>query len=608
MKTLLLSWPTHLREQFDIRGWTAAATAFLQRHWLILVIGGLATGLRLAATPAHLPYLYTPGESIVVRQALAYGNGTLKPYSFVYPPLYSYLLFIIYGAYFVLGRLSGAFATMSEFAISYFMDPTPFYLFGRILTALMGGGTVVVVYFIGRHAYGRKTALLAASFLTFSHLHVVHSHNVLTDVPMTFLVALGAWVLLRAMDRGTPWAWIGAGFAVGLATAMKYPAALLGFTVAWGCLLWAIEDRRRGPVILGRLSLIGVGALFGFLLACPYALLDFPALRRDLFGKQLGLNQGIAKSFTETIWFYLRTLFRTGLHPFLAGVALVGLGYQFGRRRATDWALASFPLIYIPFLAMQGRYQPNWLLPALPFLAISAAVITVQLIERAVPNRRRQTLALALAALLLIAYPAWYSYFHVASSNNPDTRTLAKRWIETHLPAGTKILLDSQTTGPPLEQTVDSFVRYFEQARETKEIDQQATEARQAFGSYRQYQIEAAKRKAATEIAYNIEYMQEAWWRASEDDQDLTQVPVFGAYRERLFTLAQLQQAGIRYVVVNSFQYRDYITPEAQETWPSYYDFYHSLKEQATLVKEFHADPIHRPGPEIKIYALEAGS
>jgi hypothetical protein len=469
----------------------------------------------------------------------------------------------------------------------------------------MGSGTVILVYFIGRRIYGRRAGLLAASFVGFSHLHVVHSHNVLTDVPMTFLVILGTWVLLRAMERGTPATWTWAGFSVGLATAMKYPAALLGVTVAFGCLMWAQENRQSWPVWLGRLSLIGLGAFLGFVLACPYAILDFSALRRDLLETQLGLNQGIAKSFSEAIWFYLRTLFRTGLHPLLGGVALVGLGYQIGHHRPADWALASFPVIYVLFLGFQGRYQPNWLLPAIPFLCISAAALVVQLIQRGFPTERRQNAALVLAAVLLIAYPAWYSYFHVSSSNNPDTRTLAKQWIETHIPAGTKILLDSQTTGPPLEQTVASFQRYFEQARETKEIDQQTTEARAAFSSYRRYQIEAAKRRAAQAIAYNVEYMQAAWWRASEDAEDIDEIPVFGVYRERIFTLDQLQQAGIQYVVINSFQYRKYTTPAAREKWPSYFDFYHSLKKEARLIKSFQADPIHRPGPDIKIYDLQ---
>jgi len=592
-----------------LRAWRA-----LREHWPLALIMAVALAARLLGSSANLPYLYSPGESIVVRQALAYGSTrSLRPYTYIYPPLYSYLLFVLYGLYYVLGRITGAFATVSDLAISYFMDPTPFYLIGRIVTGLMGSGTVLLVYLIAARTERRATGLVAAALLAVSHLHIVHSHNVLTDIPMTCMVMLAMWLILRARETDSRQGWVWAGLGVGAAIGMKYNAALMLIPLVLG-ILWP-ANARPAPVtprvpLRQRLAPLAVGlgsVVAGFVITCPFALLDWRALWTDLMSAQLGLNTGIAKSFGETMAFYWQTLLRSGMGYPLGIWALLGLAYAVWRHRPHDLLLLSFPVSYLLFLGFQGRYQANWLLPALPFLCIFAAALAVDLVDRLRLPQRARRLALGLLTIVLAAYPAWFSFFYLKSIAAPDTRSVAKAWIEAHIPAGSRILLDSSSTGPPLQPTLESWQRYFDQAATDKEIASRSLAAQTAFDSYRHYQLEAARRLQAQVITYDLEYMQLAWWRASEEEADLEDFPVFGAYRERIFSLAQLQQAGIEYVVVSSFKYRQYLTPEGQAKWPSYYEFYDSLDKHARLIQAFYADPIHQPGPDIKIYALRQG-
>ena len=578
----------------------------LAANWPLALILLVAFALRLCGSRANLPHLYSPGESIVVRQALAYGAGTLRPYSFIYPPLYSYVLFALYGLYFAIGKLIGLFPTVAEFAISYFTDATPFYLIGRVLTGLLGGATVWLTYSIAAKAYGRKVGWLAAGFLAVSHLHVVHSHNVLTDIPMACAVMAAIWLILRATERNSWRDWALAGFAVGVAAATKYPAAVAAVSYATAVLISLRgESLAKAWRRFALLALLGaLAALMGFFLACPYAIFDFRALWSDLFGIQAGMNQGIAKPFQETMAFYFSTLLRSGLTRLLGSVSLLGLLYMLWRRRWQDILLLSFPPVYLLFLGVQGRYQPNWLLPALPFFCIAAALLIDEAARKWRGEGRTGDIFITVVALLVSFYPAWYSYFYLKSISVPDTRTLAKGWIERNIPAGAKILLDSSSTGPPLQQTLPSLERYFANAEGYKDIGSRPEQTQAAFSSYRAYQMEAAKRLAQREIAYDLDYMQLAWWRAEEDETDWSEYPVFGAYRERLFSLEQLREAGFEYVVASSFKYRQYLTPEGQEKWPSYYAFYRSLEEQAALVEFLQADPIHQPGPDIKIYDL----
>lgn len=578
-------------------------------HWPIWLVVALALAFRLAGSRGALPYLYNPGESIVVRQALAYGTGTLRPYTFIYPPLYSYILFGLYGAYFLLGKVLGLFPNVVEFAISYFLDPTPFYWMGRIVTALLGTATVGLAYGIGCRAYDRTVGLLSGLFLAVSHLHVTHSHYVLTDVPMTFLVALAIWLLLRAVERSEAAAWSWTGLAAGVATAMKYPAALTLSAAAIGTWLWARRAGASAKEALARLIRSGLFAALGFALANPYALLDFRIFWQELVDVQVSLNVGTAKSFQEAMFFYGRTLLRSGLELPLGVLAIAGVIYLFWRHRWQDLLLALFLVIYLLFLGVQGRYQPNWLLPVLPFFCLAAAMLVVEVSRKLCGTSETAfRRCVTLAALVLIALPTWYSFFLVKSSYAKDTRTLAKEWVEAHIPAGSKILLDSATTGPPLNATEGSLLRYFQRAEQDKAIPTRPEVAQEAFGNYQQYQLEAARRRAREGVAYDLDYMQLAWWRAEESAPDLEEFPVFGVYRERIYTLEQLREAGFDYVIASSFQYRKYLTPEGEERWPSYYSFYRSLDEELTLVQEFIADPIHQPGPDIKIYAMRGGT
>jgi len=89
------------------------------RLWLcsILLIG---FSLRLWGVHFGLPHLYHADEPIVVNHALAYGTGDFNPHFFKIPPLVSYLLFICYGVFFVLGRAFGFFAGVQDFEFLFY--------------------------------------------------------------------------------------------------------------------------------------------------------------------------------------------------------------------------------------------------------------------------------------------------------------------------------------------------------------------------------------------------------------------------------------------------------------------------------------------------------
>ena len=115
------------------------AKILLKKHYLIIIIIILGCILRIWGINFGLPLLFHQDEPIVVNHAVAYGSGDLNPHFFIIPPFCSYLLFISYGAYFLLGKIFGVFGGVNDFALKFFTDPSSFYLIARVILGFMPG-------------------------------------------------------------------------------------------------------------------------------------------------------------------------------------------------------------------------------------------------------------------------------------------------------------------------------------------------------------------------------------------------------------------------------------------------------------------------------------
>src|SRR5262245_8783853 len=148
----------------------------MSRFWLCLIFF-LALVLRVGAVNFGLPQLYHADEPVVVNHALAYGTGDLNPHFFNIPPLPSYLLFGLYGLYFLTGKAFGIFKTTLDFERLFYVDPSSFYVLGRLFLGVLPGFlSVVLIYWITRRHFSKRTAYGAAALLAVCFLHVRDSH------------------------------------------------------------------------------------------------------------------------------------------------------------------------------------------------------------------------------------------------------------------------------------------------------------------------------------------------------------------------------------------------------------------------------------------------
>src|SRR3954452_18994358 len=296
------------------------------RRWLtpdlfiILALFLFAFVLRAYGVRGSLPYVGHPDEPKLIDSAVhIVKTGDLNPHLYIWPSLYIYFEALVTRLHTAWGTLRGYYhGSQSLPDISHIFALAPgVYVWARVLTALIGAVTCALLFVVGRAMFNgsRRVGVVAALLLAVSPLHIEYSHYALTDVPLALMGLLVLWAsyaLSRARrsygGRDLAWTALLCGLLVGLATGTKYNGLYLIIVplIAWG-MLWF--RRRRGPLpntespplvsrsLLRALAFIPLGALVSFILAEPYALLDWPSFYHG-FTFQVGAYEP-ARNFAE---------------------------------------------------------------------------------------------------------------------------------------------------------------------------------------------------------------------------------------------------------------------------------------------------------------------
>jgi len=398
-----------------------------------------ALALRLWGIRYGLPFSYNADEERhFVPIAVGFFDHGLNPGYFLNPPGYTELLAALYAV-----RFGGGDAV----AHAYATDPAELFVLARVTVALLGVVAVWLLHLTGARLFDRRVGLLAAAVGAVAFLPVFYGHLALNDVPATApatLALLGAALVLRG--GGTRAALLG-GAGAGLAAGTKYTAGIVLLPLLTAIVLDA--RARREPFLRAAaapLAAAAGAALAGFLVANPYALLDFGAFREGVFRqRRLASGEELAKlGLTQSngVVYYLWTLtWGVGWVPALA--ALAGAVRLLLRDRRLALVLLPAPLLYVLFMGLQERYFGRWLLPVLPIAILLAAYAGMALV-RAVGARapRLAPTVAAVVAAALLAQGLAHSLHGDRVLARADTRADARAWLLAHVPAGAKVVIE----------------------------------------------------------------------------------------------------------------------------------------------------------------------
>ncbi len=437
------------------------------RRWVwpglaVVLLGGL--GLRLWGVAQGLPYVYNSdeGDHFVPRAVAMFGHD-LNPHYFANPPAFTYLLHYLFAI---------AYGGKTGVRLAYALNPQEVYTLARVAAALLGTLALWLLYATGARLFGRAVGLLAAAIEAVAFLPVFYAHLALNDVPTLAPVTLSLLGSAGVLRKGRKRDYLLAGAGLGLACASKYTAGIVILPLAAAIAARYLDaGSRAGREALLGIALAGALALLAFLIANPYALLDFKAFHAELVHQSTlsAESQGKLGAPKESGLRYYLWSFTWGLGWLPALAALGGAITIWRSERRLGWLLVPAPLLFLAFMGLQGRYFGRWILPIFPIVCLLAAYFiahlaaaAVRLAERARPRRASagedrqgdgaetraggaRALQLAIGSLLVAAVLAQGLIYSVHAGlvlSRVDTRTLTRNWMLAHIPAHAPIVVE----------------------------------------------------------------------------------------------------------------------------------------------------------------------
>ena len=418
---------------------------------LALLIICAACAIRLWGIGWGLPEAYE--EATPMHRAFAFwgketGRFDFNPHFFNYPSFYFYIQFAVQGVYYILGALFGQFPSLAAFRLHLDQNTSAFVLLGRLTTMLFGVCTVFLVHLLGKRFFNEKAGLIGSFLLTFNLIHVVNSQHVSVDVPLTFCVVLSLLFIHSIYERTRFKDYALAGLCVGMGTGMKYTAALLIVPLLLAHFLSKKGSQRFHKRVIDPKIAIGVtAALCSFFIVSPFCFLDAQSFWRDFAVEMRHMSVGHfghEESYIPYVSYLTGPLSEGGGMP-LAVLALIGLTVSLVRHGRKGLLFLSFPVVYFAIVGRWSVQADRYVLPIVPFLSILSAYCLWWIFERVPLLRPKRSVLLSIATIGLVL-PSTIGIVRLrAAQQRPDTRTLAKRWINSTIPQGSIIVLESQT-------------------------------------------------------------------------------------------------------------------------------------------------------------------
>ncbi len=577
-----------------------------QPNRILITILLLGAALRVYGVNWGLPYQYQTEEYRIIKYALKMGGGDLNPHIFEYPSLYLYFMLFLYGIYFAVGRLFGWFASPVDFARLYVSNPTSFHVMGRLAEASFSLGSVFLVYQLGKKMFSEKVGLVAAFCLAILPSAIYTSHNTKGDMAGFFLSLLFWSYCYKISQSGETKDYYIAGAVYGLTLSTKYVPAIMG--IALPIAHWMGPNRSQFKHFFGSLLVMP----FFFILGTPYAVLS-PEFINEF--KMLFFSFGSGKPdywTTLKIQVMINRFLRVTMNLFrmsdwptstwtgnygLGLINFLGLGLLALKKEKIVLLIAGPIFIFWLIVGFITSPAAGYLQPIFPLFILSGSYLVVECataisLSLRKPNKDFYFFAWSsVAAFFLVscALTLKWSATMAYAYKLTDRRTVAKEWIDAHIPTGSKILMDHLPYSPPIETSKNQMEKFYAKAVELNHYKKEYF--RLKLDVYRNdlpgYEIFVIKR-VSSELGVLPKHLE-----AAQQTQDLIEVGGDSAGWKAVIN------RGVQYIVVNSWSEKN-----ALDNNPKIAGFYSSIPEHCKLLEEINPPSELHPGPSIRIYEI----
>jgi hypothetical protein len=301
------------------------------------------------------------------------------------------------------------------------------FLTPKVVNLAISGITVIVVYFLGRELFDRRTGFLTAALFAFLPWHVwLGISGMTSDLPTVALIALFAVFFVRWLKTDGPEPFLAAAGCLGLANGFRYEnwlyALVFSLLVVYiAALRWRRQRLERRWVIVAVCALVIVNVFpVGWMTASYIVLGDWlPAMH----GINAFMVAGMAGQTTRTEAQMSIPLMALGSFPFEIVLSIAAIVLLPISRRSAVFRLylVMLGMTILLFAFVFGGQLPAWLnIPryllsfivlALPF----AGFLIVQLFRAPPPWRNEGVVASCLIVLAAAIFDIGRSFNYPAS-------------------------------------------------------------------------------------------------------------------------------------------------------------------------------------------------
>jgi 4-amino-4-deoxy-L-arabinose transferase-like glycosyltransferase len=423
--------------------------------WLWAIVG-IALLFRVWGTWYGLPYSYWVDEYHEVLRALELGSGGFNLERVTKGGFYL-VLFVEYGVYYFAMKFFGVIDSPGEFAEYFVRDPTSLYLIGRVTAAVAGAATVTAVFYLTSAAYSRRAAVVGALLLALNVLHTDLSRRIGVDVPMALMATMALYFGVKLADSGQRSDYLLAALFAALATTTKLPGILLllplliahGFFIARSAQSFqkgiASPNMWLAAVVF---AVVLIATNPGVILTTGYVSFMYGSPNDVTAQESFDVETELDATGAPNLYLYYLKALKESMGWPLFGLATISLGYAAVRRTAADVMLLAYALanyLAIASTSSDKLYYPRY---AIPIVIVMAILSGRTLSDLAARFESIRTPKKAIVMIALLAWPAWQTVVTGYALTRTDTRTLAKEWIESHIPPGSRVLIEGLKIAP----------------------------------------------------------------------------------------------------------------------------------------------------------------
>lgn len=564
-------------------------------NWAVFGVLFFALILRLTSIFYGLPHpgYFSSDEIDVISRTLKIMSGDLAPTHLNKPMFYNIISAISYSFAYMFYLFAGVENTREYFIKSFIVNPSIFYLFARMISAISSYLTVFLCYKLSRRLAGHRSALLSACICAVCFTTVRMAHIAKEDSLMTLMILVGAYFSMSCKKSDRRYSYYLSVAFIGLATAAKYTAAL---ALVFPITLFVIEAVERAQIknITFKIIMTPVIFMVAFGFGMPYFLLhtqDFinGILASKIFEQVRGDTIWLGGERHYGIIFILKMIYEE--YGFLLGIAVFisiisSICYLITGYRKTDESpdkfqlraclqMLLFVLLSLVVFMISGHLDYHYIIPLTPFLAILISINLEKIFYK------KSASFIALLMIIILSQPFIKTVKFDIETLGEDTRIKAAKWIESYISPDNKLIFDTEyfyQYHPPIKinpQSVEELHRY----------------AVERGGSGAYYNL--LRKHSDFANSYISKFLPMPTWISESSAKDFKE-----------YDLLKIRADGYSYMICSGY-YFDRIIQEHNPAWNHQKNFYSLLKNECKIVYKIKPAPYLNKGPEIFIFKLK---